>query len=487
MDPQQFDDLKQAAQRGSGDPQAALAERLSPLMPEELDYLARFAILAQRTNFEGLAAFFEMCNAPFSAGELQTWLVKCLELDLLQMDMVENSLPYFMCPAQVCQHFLTNSSPDRLSFVHRSADRFFELQLTQLAVELQVKLPGNVSERRAALLGPEGLLYDLAHLPQYQEFHQGMVNFALNWHEHLFVLRQFSEAANLLNAVCFAVARRGQRRMAEKLLERMALASSGLVSSVAWINLATLLREESQLSAALKIYYREIPKLIRLRAFLQLAVVVSEIGAIYRHQGRYLLSAVTLELGEILHGWLKNHQSRAIAQSQLASTYQYLRMYRAASRAARSAISYFRENGDLLNLGRSLLTQGNIYYRLKQAGTADDCFAEALQIGRQISDSQAICGALGGKARVLMLQQQFDEARVLLEETIALRQRGADHLVGVEYQNMGLLYELRGNLGMAAAWYRKALEQFKRYMPAEVDACQHKIDGIEKKLDRRKS
>jgi hypothetical protein len=114
-----------------------------------------------------------------------------------------------------------------------------------------------------------------------------------------------------------------------------------------------------------------------------------------------------------------------------------------------------------------------------------NCFDEALDIGKQISDPQAICGALGGKARVHMLTKNLADVKPLLDEAIAIRQRNSDHSIGIEYQNMGYFYELSDNLNMALVWYQKALKVFEQYMPVEVLACERNISKIESKIARK--
>jgi tetratricopeptide (TPR) repeat protein len=208
-------------------------------------------------------------------------------------------------------------------------------------------------------------------------------------------------------------------------------------------------------------------------------------AAIYRSRGHLLGSAMILEFCVLLNGWLKNGQSQAIARSQLASTYRYLNMYLQAANVAQHAIAYFRRSDDRLNLGRTLLTQGNIHENLGRIERAMACFDEALRIGQQIADPQATVGAMSGKARALMRLDHLDEAKALLDEAISLRKRRGDHAVGFEYQNLGLLYEKKDNLAVALSWHKKALKEFEQYMPLEVERCSNRIAVLEKKLEKR--
>jgi hypothetical protein len=69
----------------------------------------------------------------------------------------------------------------------------------------------------------------------------------------------------------------------------------------------------------------------------------------------------------------------------------------------------------------------------------------------------------------------------MLEEAISLRERNNDHNIGIEYENMGALFEQKGNFSLALGWYQKALEQFEKYMPVEINNCQRKITLLEAK------
>ena len=114
------------------------------------------------------------------------------------------------------------------------------------------------------------------------------------------------------------------------------------------------------------------------------------------------------------------------------------------------------------------------------------CYDESLSIGQQIGDPQSATGALSGKARVSMLLGNYEEAQDLLTQAIALRERNSDHGIGVEYENMAHVFEARGNLGTAITWYQKALANFEKYNPVEVNSCRNKIRILEKQRERQR-
>lgn len=462
-------------------------DRFSDMSQEEITKLGNFTVLNQSISLEGLRNFFNICGFPVPSDDhLEEWVLGGVERGLLQIETDNNSI--FFLPKEDVHAYFEKELPEEIKTEYRLAgDRFYISWLTDISTELQIDLPQDEEARRIFFIGPNGLLDILAHSPQFHETFIRVLNVAVNWQELLFQLKKFEESADIVNMICFALARQGDRSLAESLLIRIISMTHGLTNLIARINLATLLREEAQLRTSLQLYRGTIIGLLRQKAFHQLVIVFSEIGAIYRLNGQLLPAAITLEMSSLLHGILKNNKSQAIARSQLASVYRYTRLYGLALRASKLACSYFRTSNDYLNLGRSLLTRGNVLYNLNSAESSLECFEEALSIGRMISDPQSICGALGGKARVLMLMNNLTEVKPLLDEVISIRQRNSDHSVGIEYQNMGYFYELSNNLPMALVWYNKAVKSFQQYMPVEVAACERairKVEGLMKNSNR---
>lgn len=456
-------------------------EKLTGLSQIVVDRIGLFTIVNQGLVSESMLNLFSKSNFPFpSDDELKDWLIYCIGRGLIKIENEENG-PVIFSPEDDAQEYFEKTLPEQTKEEYSAyADEFYIDLLTAAAQTSNVELPDDTKTKRALLIGPNGLLDTLIHNPQERSLHSSALGIAINWQNHLFRIHSYDEAANIVNMSCFSLAREGYRDAAKNLLIRVISVTTGVTNAVSKVNLATLLREEYNLNAAIVIYRNSLWSLIRARAFQQMITVISEMGSLYRQQGRYAQAILFLELGSLLHGLFKNPKSQGIARSQLASVYRSIRLYGLALRSSKLAINAFRVSVDSLNLGRSLLTQGNILYNLRNAPAAMKCFDEALEIGKLNADPQAICGALAGKARVYMLSNNFDEAKPLLDEAIALRQRNSDHSVGIEYQNLGYFYELKGNLALALTWYKKALKIFEMYMPGEVAACQAKIRAIEK-------
>jgi tetratricopeptide (TPR) repeat protein len=481
LDQDRTDLLESAFQHGLQFREQPIMESLEKLEQSSKDNLSNFAILGLPLDFSGIKYFFELSGVSLSDNEHIAWLIPCLEMNLLlKITSTDKTTVLWWSRDDVKSHIATHSEIEDLKCYHRNADRFILEQVVSLAASIDVFLPDG-DGRREAIIGPNNFLDQISHLPQHQEFHQSILNLAVNWFDHLFWLEEYKDASNILNHICYALARRGQRKMAENMLAAIASKTKGLASVVAQINLATLLREEQQTALAIKLYWQTIPKLLGQRAYVQLAQVLSEMAAIYRQTGKLVKSAVVLELSVMLNKWLKNRKSAAIANSQLASTYRYLKRYSLALKNSKQAVDHFRATNDWLNLGRSLVTQGNIYYNNSKSDSAIQCFNEALEIGQRIADAQAEIGATGGKARVLLSLRKYDEAQALLNQAISLRERHNDHNIGIEYQNMGALHEQKGDFAMALGWYQKALVEFEKYMPVEVPGCRRNIVIVQAK------
>lgn len=460
--------------------------RLTGLSPYAVDQLGCFSIFNQSVNQDGLIHFLDHCNLRFIADETACeWILSCLEKSLIQVEYDGDRI--FFCPDEDVRMYFEKELPEKTKRqYHQDVDRFYLGWLIDIASELNIQLPADEEAQRSRLIGPNGVLDIFVHAPQEQSIFLSSLKIGLSWQDHLFQLNSFEEASNIVNIICFAVDRQGQHQLAQALLLRLIAVTEGLSNLVLRINLATLLRGGFQIDPALRIYRQTIPGLISERAYSHLVIVFSGMGVIYRQKGQLWRAAILLELCSALHGLMKNYKSQAIARSQVANVYRYLKLFGLALRASKLACSYFRKSNDFLNLGRTLLTQGDILYKLGNANLAMSCFDESLATGRLISDPQAICGALSGKARIHMLTHTLDEVKPLLDEVIGIRQRNSDHTIGVEYQNMGVFYEMSGNLNVALVWYQKALKVFEQYMPVEVAACKRNITNVEKKQAKKK-
>lgn len=460
-----------------------IADRLYGVPPETVLRLGSFAILNLSINLEGLQLLENACNYIFGIGEdSYEWFVFGVQEGLINVNR-EDNLIHFVPSKDLGIYFRDESSEEDISLFYQVIDRYCFEFFTYVSTFFEIELPEKDEEKRAFFIMPSGILDNLIHLPQYQATFIDVLNISFSWQESLFQLGEFDGSAEIANYICFPLARNGERAAAKSLLLRIISATKGITNLTSRANLATLLRDEADLDNARNLYKGTILGLVREKAFVQVVMVLSEISAIDRMKGRLSKAIFNLELVSMLNGCLKNHKSQAIARSQLSSAYRHARLYRLALRSSKSAIATFRTKGDYLNLGKSLITQGNIHYNLKEFEKSSQCFEESLSIASLLSDTRMTCDSLAGRARLLMAQHSFEDAKKLLDEVISLRQRSSDPNIGVEYQNLGTYYETSKNYQMALNWYNKALSSFRKYMPVEVGPCENCIKRVEALLE----
>ena len=197
---------------------------------------------------------------------------------------------------------------------------------------------------------------------------------------------------------------------------------------------------------------------------------------VHRDRGRLLAALLLQSLSSGLRTLLRDEKGKAICNNQLSILYRSLRLYPLALWQSRAAESYFRSAEDQVNLAKVLLTQGNLYNVMRRPRVALPRFEESLAISRQSGDQPIVAGATSGLGRACIQLRDFARAQALLEEAIALRQQRGDHLIGVEYENMGRLYEARGERAVANNWYHKALPYLEKYLPAYAPGCRRSIE-----------
>ena len=172
----------------------------------------------------------------------------------------------------------------------------------------------------------------------------------------------------------------------------------------------------------------------------------------------------------------------AICSNQLSILYRTIRFHQFALRYSRSAESYWRSVDDQVNLAKTMLTQGNIFLYLRQPGHALRRFDESLEINSRIESFGEVASSLSGKARAYIALEDYRLAKKHLDEAISLRKRHDDRRVGVEYENMGELYESQGDLSKALGWYTTTLSHCERYQPTFVPLCKRKIWLIKRRM-----
>jgi tetratricopeptide (TPR) repeat protein len=431
----------------------------------------------------------EICGFTVTQEQLTDFLQNgLLHLVLVPSKLEGEYIPFFMVETNTKRYIGLKHTNEEIKQMHTYADRFYRtifISILKAIYELEdLNLEEDATQEDLVnlVIRPGGFIDYGAHYPEAPSFHSWSLSRAFYWQHHLFCLGKFEEAADITNSICFALERRGYKRIVKEMLARNIEATTGLHKAVARINLATVLRQEMEHDAAMRIYVRSLFPLVIHRGYFQLAGVLSEMSNIHRDKGQLIRALLIQHSSSILRFFLKDVKGRAICHNQLSILYRTLRLYRLALYYSRSAESYWRCVLDEVNLAKTLLTQGNLYNHMKQPGVALERFEESLEINIRIENYSEAASSLSGKARAYMQLREYAQAHHLLEEAISLRQRYSDRRIGIEYENMGQLNELQGKLYQAVGWYRKALPQLEKYQPGFARGCRRKITLIEKRL-----
>ena len=214
--------MDSAFQRGLKHHDQPVEECLEKMELSSRDNLANLATLGLTLDFSGIKYFFELGGSALSGDKLMAWLEFCLEMNLFLKAIGNDNITFlWQVRDDVNTYFRKHSKIEDLNRYHRNADTFILEQLAFFAKSINFPLPEGQA-RREAIIGPNNFLYQLSHLPQHQNLHQSILNIAVNWFDHLFWLEEYKEAADILNHICFALARRGQKKMAENMLAAIA-------------------------------------------------------------------------------------------------------------------------------------------------------------------------------------------------------------------------------------------------------------------------
>lgn len=459
-------------------------ERLASLYNIDLVRLEAYYVIETAYNFLGIKTLFDISDFPFQTDqELEAWIVKCVELGLLDVQIRDETIHY-MHQAPLQKHFSEVIPKEAINKYLKLGDKLQVHLLSDLAKKIDLELPEDEAELRESLIHPDGLLSSLVHYPQLGVISSVALNIALNWQKILISLEEYEEAAHIINAIFSTLARTGERKLSKDLLFTVMNNTTGITKYVASANLSALLREERDLDLSLQLYKLAAKGLYKHKAYTEWIKTLSEIATIYNFQNRKIAAAFLLEFCVLMNRLRKQAQLNTIPLSKLASVYRQMSLPRIAIKKSKKACDLFREQQDLVNLVKTLLTHGNSLRMINALKLAEEAYQEALDISRQITDPSTSASALSGLAIINLRKNNPEEAKVLLDEAISIRERFASPLISVEYENMGQYYEYGKNYQMALVWYKKALKSAKEYMPENVTICERDIQRAEQKLEQ---
>jgi class 3 adenylate cyclase/tetratricopeptide (TPR) repeat protein len=190
--------------------------------------------------------------------------------------------------------------------------------------------------------------------------------------------------------------------------------------------------------------------------------VYSELGALYRQQGKYQQAIVACEKAYRLSQESGNRRGGVEALNILGGIALYLRKFDESLRYHRQALTMRRTIGDLAGEGTTLYNLGAAEYEYGNYSTAESYFVEALNIQR-ITQNRWEEVNLQNVLGVLSYQLgDFDDAETWLRSALALSQQITDK--GGEASalcNLGQVLRDRGNTA-AETMLRRGLSMARR-------------------------
>jgi len=157
--------------------------------------------------------------------------------------------------------------------------------------------------------------------------------------------------------------------------------------------------------------------------------LAGELGRFWRLHGYLREGLGWLEALLALPADVPESASRTARAQALASAGELtwrLGDYARATALLAEALDLWREVGDTDGMATSLNSLGNVAYRQGNYDAATGLYREALSLRRQVGDMQGESVALGNLGRVALQRGDAAQAFTLLEETLALKRRVED-------------------------------------------------------------
>ena len=232
--------------------------------------------------------------------DLQSLLIQWHNLSLLQFHHTDEAGNFWYRIHPMAREVLLDRlDVDQARAFHKQAAAFYAAPFIAEARRFLIEQVGGTAlptgaECEALARHPDGPIYTWTHQVENPRLARWTMERALKWQERLFLAGEYEAADDLVNATWAILARWGQKERSRALLERTIDTVVGLRKGVAQANLAALLRQEGQLSAALEIYEQAISLFAVLGARKQQAAALCEMSNIYLDLGG-VKKALTLQ------------------------------------------------------------------------------------------------------------------------------------------------------------------------------------------------
>jgi len=462
-----------------------LADLMERLSPEEREALTRCAIFRVLLTPEHLSY----------AEVKDRWLKHWLDLSILHRE--EKGYTMHQVVREYLLNWLSEEERERL---HLWAADFYARSFVE-RVRMAVKAAGEtLPEEAIATLArhDKGMLGQMVSQTDDMPAAQAAMAWALEWHHHLFHVRRYEEADEIVNAVYDVLDRWGRRDAAKGLLRMSIETLEGPNKAVAQVNLATLLKNEGKLDEALAIYEEAYRTFEAEGAKQQMAATLSQIASIYQDKGDYDKAIEYEERSLALEREWGDEERQAISLHQLSIIYhakgdeaarkgqqpEASSLYEQALRLSREVEEKFRKLCIDAYVASTLHQQGLILVSLNRPPEAWERFRESLEIKRRIKDEAGTADTLAEMGKLLMAAGQMEEAIAAFKEALETYQRlDLWPKVALILEFLGFVHERQGEYAEALKKYEQALLLAKQYYPAGVPAIEAHIKRVRSRIE----
>lgn len=178
-----------------------------------------------------------------------------------------------------------------------------------------------------------------------------------------------------------------------------------------------------------------------------------------------------LEKSRRLAEKFSNHQFLGVVIHAIGLTHRERKEFIQARPFLKEALSIFTHTGDQRSIGMALGSLAGLNYYLGEYDEALELYQRQVEIANKLGDRYFLACAYGDISAVYLDMGRLEEARRMAAKELALAQETEDRLaIGDSHYRLGLMAEMKGDLGMAGRHFDAAVEfgrqvQSGRFLP----------------------
>lgn len=419
-----------------------MGELYSSLTDEERSTLQRLCVF--RSGFE--------IEAVTKMGGSADVLDRLIEQSLLQLEKVKDVVTYRIHPVVREYVFARLDEPEKEK-LHIKAAKYFKEKM-----DMQ-------REQRGAIA----------------------VQHALDMHFHLFRVRTYEDADDIVENVWGILDEWGMRDLAKDLLRQSIDTLEGYRKAVAMENMASMLAEEGHYDDALSIYEKtfEIFKDLEDKGYI--STNLGNQAALYREKGEYDKAIEFQNKALRIRREINNENGIGLSLLELSNYYITKGDLNKAWSLCNEGLEIFKKIKDGSGILKMIYTQGVILQAKKQYREAYNKYSEALRVAEKM-DYKLIIASCSYQIGQLsyMTEPSLNKAMKCFCKALdySRRLKNPNGISRALYM-LGYIYEQQGQYQEALVKFREAFEIMKMLNPKEAASFQQNIDRIKAKLEGR--